>query len=62
MVKTPLTKYWVERYLEMLKPSLFVESFRKPDTRSRWKKFCHWIHHRTIFRFREWLHRDCGDF
>ena len=37
-------------------------SYRVPDTRSRWKKFYDRMRYRTIWRFREWLHRDCGDF
>ena len=36
--------------------------YKIPDTRSNWKKIRDWIHWRTIGRFKNWLHRDCGDY
>ncbi len=65
MANPPLTKYWVDRLKGQLYKNLFVEAllyYRVPDTRSRWKKFKDRLRYRTIGRFREWLHRDCGDY
>ena len=52
--------YYQERLMKMLTEPLILGS--RSDTRSRFRKVMDRIRYRTIGRFREWLHRDCGDY
>jgi len=63
----PVTTYLVHEYyrrklMENLMSPLEWIPPRSPDTRSRFRKLIDRVRYRTVGRFRDWLHRDCGDY
>ena len=59
----PLMRYYRKQIIDTLtQESVFIRLFPIPDTRTRWQKLKDRMYWRTIRRFKEWLHRDCGDY
>lgn len=70
----PETNSVIESYCKgslrrMLTEELWIASYSDyavPDARPWWKKRLSkirlWFYWKTLGRFRNWLHRDCGDY
>jgi hypothetical protein len=60
-----ITKHYQEEMIKALTSPLWITKYMPPDTRPAWHKFLSRTRNRiywmTLGRFREWLHRDCGD-